>query len=200
MFCESALVLHVLCKLDFDNQLMTHRVAHRSGRSSSEPGSGSGSSSASDDSAGGSARSSGSGKSKVSGKSETPSAVEIVKLGAVEPARAPREPVASSSHILESGTLWLGGFRFSQKLSKARDHVGWQVSCLHKCHKDDSRPNCRRTRNFKHAEGGEELCIRKLKWWCLRCFDEDVGTRDQHCDKHGGVGLIGPDSSSGRCL
>ena len=101
---------------------------------------------------------------------------EVGLVDAVEPACAPiREP-----RDMENGAVWLGAFRFTRKFhDRHHEAVGWQAACNHVGHKDPTRPACRRARNFSKL--GEELALRKLKWWCLQSLNPEVDMRDEHC-------------------
>ena len=73
--------------------------------------------------------------------------------------------------------MW-NGFRFTRKKNLRGEPEGWQVTCYHPDHKGASK--CCRSRNTKSLS--EELCIRKLKWWCLQAFADGVTSKAVHMD------------------
>eukprot|EP00974_Lingulodinium_polyedra_P027381 2645821-Lingulodinium_polyedra.AAC.1 len=76
--------------------------------------------------------------------------------------------------LLRDNERWKG-FKFTKTWSKDKSlHIGWETTCYNPAHRLPSKL-CRRTRNI--GKDGEEMCQRKLKWWCLHF---NVATRDEH--------------------
>jgi hypothetical protein len=85
----------------------------------------------------------------------------------------PQDPAASSSsgtravqaqNLMTDNIKWKG-FRFTRVFDKFVP-VGWETECFIPSHRLQGQ-RCRRNRTMK-SSGGEEICQRKLKWWCLQ--------------------------------
>jgi hypothetical protein len=68
------------------------------------------------------------------------------------------------------------GFKFTKVMKGGTTHWGWEATCYNKNHSLPGNP-CRKTKII--GPQGDEVCQRKLMWWCLHCH---VATRIEHRD------------------
>ena len=89
---------------------------------------------------------------------------------------------------LLSTTFFWKGCRFTM-LKVGQQHVGWECTCRDPRHRDVGNA-CRRSLRFTR-HGGQDMVLRKLKWWLLQSYDYD--TRADHVTTCPWVPLLGVD-------
>ena len=95
-----------------------------------------------------------------------------------------------ATQLLATSFFWKG-CRFTRSKADG-EHIGWECTCRDPKHREGEgiAAACRRSLRFAR-HGGEEVVLRKLKWWLLQSYDYD--TRREHVAECPWVPLLGVD-------